>query len=460
MSGGTTEILAGFAAGLRYEDIPERVRACCKGLLLDALACALAGHQGEETGQLAALAAALAQSEESSVIGGGRLSLAGATILNGYLITAVTMCDTHRATLTHITPEVVPAALAIAERDGLSGRDLLVALAAGCEVTTRIGLGLDYPAFRARGWHGPGVIGPFGAAAAAGRLRRFDAETMARAFGLAGSQSAGTFAAWGTPTVKFHQCRGALSGLMAALLAEQKFVATREFLTAPDGGLYNAYANGGKPEAATADLGKRWELEQLALRPWPSASSIQGMITAMVDLVEQHRIDPAKVKKIRIGLSKFAFDLHGGFATYKAKFEAMLSAHYVAAVVLHDRALSLPQFEPARYDDPKLRRFAAEQVEVRLDPALTGVQSTAEIEMADGKTLAARCDYPRGAAENPMSPAQIDDKFRAYAPARLSESDVKAVMGAVHRLEEFGSVRGLMDLLRETPSRAARRTSA
>ena len=64
----------------------------------------------------------------------------------------------------------MPPALAIAERDGLSGRDLLVALAAGCEVTTRVGLGLDYPEFRKRGWHGPGVIGPFGAAAAVGRL--------------------------------------------------------------------------------------------------------------------------------------------------------------------------------------------------------------------------------------------------------------------------------------------------
>ena len=94
---------------------------------------------------------------------------------------------------------------------------------------------------------------------------------MARAFGLAGSQAAGTFAAWGTPTVKFHQCRGALSGLMAALLAEQKFRATREFLTAKDGGLYNAYVDGGKPELATAELGERWELMQIALRPWPSS---------------------------------------------------------------------------------------------------------------------------------------------------------------------------------------------
>src|SRR5205085_11966076 len=185
----------------------------------------------------------------------------------------------------------------------------------------------------------------FGAAAAVGRLLRFDVETMARAFGLAGSQAAGTFAAWGTPTVKFHQCRGALSGLMAALLAEQKFLATREFLTARDGGLFNSYVNGGNPQAVIADLGKRWELEQIALRPWPSASSIQGMMTAMFDIVEKHPIDPAKVKSLRIALSQPVFDLHGIFARYKAKFEALLSAHYVAAAILHDREMTLAQFE-------------------------------------------------------------------------------------------------------------------
>jgi 2-methylcitrate dehydratase PrpD len=109
---------------------------------------------------MTALAEALAQSKESSVIAGGQLSLAGATLLNGYLITAVTMCDAHRPTMAHVTPEVVPPALAIAERDNLSGCDLLVALAAGCEVLTRIGIALDYAAFRPRGWHAPGVLGP------------------------------------------------------------------------------------------------------------------------------------------------------------------------------------------------------------------------------------------------------------------------------------------------------------
>jgi len=448
-----TEVLAQFAASLQYKDIPERPREYCKDLLLDALACAVAGHRGDETHQIAALSAALAQSRESTVIGGEHLSLAGACMLNGYLITAVTMCDAHRATLTHITPEVVPAALAIAERDAASGRDLLVALVAGCEITTRVGLGIDYPAFRARGWHGPGVFGPFGAAAATGRLRGFDAGTMARAFGLAGSQAAGTFAAWGTPTVKFHQCRGALSGLMATLLAEQDFLATREFLTAKDGGLYNSYSNGGRADAATADLGRRWELEQIALRLWPGASSIQGMMTAMFDLVEQRKFEPSDVKALRVALSKPVFDLHGIFARYKGKFESLLSAHYIAAAILHDREITLAQFEPTRYDDPALRRFA-EQVEVRTDPALNGIQAEVEIETTNGKTVSARCEHARGSPENRLTRKQIEDKFRTYASDRLTDGQIDGVVDAVISLEQLPSVATLTELLRATPKRA------
>jgi 2-methylcitrate dehydratase PrpD len=459
MAVDATQTLARFAANLKFDQIPERAREHCKNLLLDAIACALAGHQGEETHQISALARGLAQSRESSVIGSDSVSLAGATLLNGYLITAVTMCDVHRPTLTHITPEVVPPALAVAERDSLSGRDLLVALAAGCEVMTRIGIGMDWPAARARGWHGPGVLGPFGAAAAVGRLLGLDAETMARAFGLAGSQAAGTFAAWGTPTVKFHQCRGALSGLMAALLAQQQFVATREFLTATDGGLFNAYSNGGRPAAAVEALGKRWELETIALRLWPSASTIQGFVTAMFDLVEKHGVRFDEVRKLRVSMNKTGVDMHGIFPRYQGKFEALLSTHYCAAAILHDRALTLAQFEPARYNDPQLARFAAEQVEVKVDPGLSGVQAVVEAETGGGKTVAARCDHPRGAPENPLTRAQIEDKLRTYGKARLPQERIEEAIGSVTRLEELKSVGRLMEILRTGEEKRVRRSA-
>jgi 2-methylcitrate dehydratase PrpD len=333
-------------------------------------------------------------------------------------------------------------------------------LAAGCEITTRIGISLDFPEFRKRGWHGPGVIGPFGAAAAVGRLLALDADTMAKAFGLAGSQAAGTFAAWGTPTVKFHQCRGALSGLMAALLAEQEFLATKEFLTAKDGGLYSTYSNGGKPELATEGLGERWELESIALRLWPSASTIQGLITAMFDLVEQNDVKPNEVRKVRVSLGKSANDMHGIFPKYKGKFDALLSTHYAVAAILHDRELTLSQFEPERYNDPKLKSFAAEQVEVREDPSLSGVQAIVEVETADGRTIKVRSDTPRGSPENRLTRAQIESKFRTYARDRLADKRIEEVIATVARLEELPSVAKLMGLLRSEEDLLARASVA
>ena len=448
MTEGTTEQLARFAAQLAYDDIPAPAREYCKEVLLDTLACAFAGFAGEETEQVARFAKALASSTESTVIGGDNLSLAGATLLNGYLITAVTMCDIHRATLTHVTPEVVPPALLIGERDNVSGRDLLVALAAGFEVTTRVGIGSDYPAVRARGFHGPGVYGPFGSAAAVARLRGLSPEAMARAFGLAGSQAGGTFAAWGTPTVKFHQCRGALSGLMAALLAEQDFVATREFLTAKDGGLFNTFSTGGHPEKVTGDLGKRWEFEEIALRLWPSASSTQGMNTALFDALEERPFKLKDIKRARIRLAPTVFNLHGKLARYKAKFDALISAHYTAAVIIEDHALTLDQFTPARYDDPVLRTAAAELIDIAPDASLTDVQSVVEFELKDGTKLVKRCNSPRGSADNRLTRAQIESKFRTYAQNRLAPPKIERIIEAVWGLENVGSVRELLQSMR------------
>ena len=452
MSQEVTQTLAQFAATLTCDRIAPSAREHTKTLLLDALACAFAGHRGEETPQVAAFAQAMAQSRESSVIGGDHASLTGATLLNGFLIAAVTMSDAYRPTMTHVTPSVVPPALAIAERDGCSGADLLAALAAGSEITTRVGLGFDFKAFRARGWHAPGILGPFGAAAATGRLLGLSADQMARAFGLAGSQAAGTYAAWGTPMVKFHQIRGGLSGLMAALLAQQDFVAPRGFLTAADGGLYQAYAEGSRPERAVEELGERWELEQVALRLWPSAATIQGVVTALFALIEKQPLRAQDVRKLRVTTGKTVFDMHAIFPRYQGKFEAMLSSHYAAAAVLHDGALTLDQFEPARYADPLLARFAAEQVECVCDTALTGVTASVEAELADGKKVSARCEQPLGSPENPLSRRQIEDKFRTYARGRLLEANIEKVIQHVAALEQLPSVRTLLDLLRaDTP---------
>jgi 2-methylcitrate dehydratase PrpD len=398
-------------------------------------------------GQVQALASALGTGADASVIGGTKLSLAGATLLNGYLVTAVTVCDVHRPTLYHTTPEVVPPALAIAERDAASGRALMLAVAAGLETSVRVALGTNYPAFRARGWHSPGVVGPFGGAAALGKLLGLSAEQQRNAFGLAGSQSAGTFAHWGTPTIKFHQCRGALSGLVAGLLAQQGFRASTEVLAHPDGGIYHAYSDGGSPDAVTSGLGEEWRLQQIALRLWPAASSIQTAMTALFALVERHDLRPDDIAQLRIALSQVVYDMHGTLP-WDDKFKALLSAPYVAGIILHDRRCWLGQFEPARYRDPAVDRFTRERVTVTADPDLRGTAAIVEVEMRDGRRLIDRRGCAKGDPDDPLSRQEIQDKLRIAAEGTLPPGQIARIVELVDRLENLRDVRELAEALR------------
>ena len=168
-------------------------------------------------------------------------------------------------------------------------------------------------------------------------------------------------------------------------------------------------------------------------------------------VLDKHKIDAARVRHVGVALSQNAFDLHGRFGAYKGKFEALLSAHYVAAAILHDGVLTLAQFAPERYDDPVLRAFAGEKVDVRPDSSVAGSAAKVEVVMNDGTRYAARCDHPLGSFENPLSRAQIEQKFRTYAAGVLPQSHIDQVVGAIGQLETFSSVRKLMDLLRVRP---------
>ncbi len=441
-----TGVLAEFVAGLDISDIPEATRRRVKNLLLDALASGLAGWHGDETAQVLGLAQSLAGAGSSPVIGGRPLSPAGAALVNGYLITATTVCDVYRPALCHVTPEVAPPALAITAMRNPSGEELLVALAAGLEVTTRVGLGTDYPAFRRRGWHSPGVIGPFGGAAAAGRLLGLGVGQLRNAFGLAGSQSAGTFAHWGTATIKFHQSRGAMSGLIAALLAAENFESAPEVLTNPDGGIFNAYSDGGRPEEVTRELGERWELEQIALRLWPLASSIQSVATALFALIDEQDIRPDDISEVRVRLGETVYDMHGTLP-WDVRFRALLSTPYATAVILHDRACWIDQFTSERIADAALDEFARRRVRVIRDSEIKGTAATVEVTLAGGRELVEHREVPRGDAADPLSEADIQGKFRLAAKGRLDAAAVETVLRTVSDLERVTDLAGFVAAL-------------
>lgn len=441
-----SEELARFAARLRWVDIPEHTQERVRAILLDAIASALVGHSAADSPRIIALARAVGGEGDATVIGGSRLSLGGATMANGFLITSQMLCDVHRPTLCHVSPEVVAPALAIAERENASGSDLLTAIAVGLEVCTRVGLGMNYPVFRGRGWHSPGITGPFGGAAAVGKVLGLDADGMTRAFSLAGSQSGGTFAQLGTPALKFQQARGALSGLLAALLSAEGLAAEPDILTHHDGGLYRAFSDGGKPELATRGLGEDWELEQISLRAWPVGVHMLGTVDLLLELLAQHDFDADDVTMVELTYGPAAYRTHVR-QDWSDTFAARMSAHWVAAVVLHDRRCWLDQFEPSRLADPKTSSFAAERVKLVEDPSVVGAESSVRAFMRDGSILSAQSPHPPGDVANPLTAAQLHEKLRAAAHSAGRGEEADDLVAQIQSLEAESNVKKFVQRL-------------
>ena len=443
MTENLTERLADFVVATRLEDLADSARERARIVLADTVASALMGSRSEEVPLIERLASAVAGPGRSPVVGRPPLANAGAVLVNGYLVTATTVCDVYRPALCHVSPQVFPPALAIGIERDVTGADFLLAFALGLEITTRVALGSNYPAFRARGWHSPGVWGPFGGAAAAGTLLGLDARHMRNAFSLAGSQSAGTFAHWGTPTIKFHQSRGALSGYLAANLAETGFEAGADVLTAEDGGLYGTYSDGGNPDVALDGLGDRWELERLSLRPWPLASSLQSVATALLHLVETEGASAASVARARVGLSATVYNMHGQLP-WDNRFSALLSAPFVSAVILADGTCGLDQFTPERLKDGELDRYARENVSVVLDDTVEGTGAVVELELTDGRRLTDRRAVPRGDEQDPLSMADVRSKFLAAAAGVLPDDVAARALGRLERIDELPSIDGAL----------------
>jgi 2-methylcitrate dehydratase PrpD len=446
-----TEELARFAVETTYEDLPESARTHARNLLFDAVSCALAGDIGDETKDYAAFASAAGGEGDTSVIGSDeKLSPFGATLLNAYLITAVTVCDAYVPAHVHITPEIVPPSLALAEQGKSSGKDLLAAIAVGAEVAVRVANGIDYSVSGALGWHFPGIVGPFGAAAAVGRLNGLTQLQMRNAFGLAGAQSAGTWASWGSPAVKFHQSRGAVSGLLAGQLAKTDFVASAEILGNPDGGIFTAYSNGGKPEAITDGLGKSFEFEKISLRLWPGGTPLQCALTGVFDILAKRPLTLKEIDRVRITVSPGVHKAHAHYTDPKGKFELLLSYPFVVGAALRDGRFWLDSL--ADENDPNLRAFMR-KVDVIADEALTPDRAKIEI-MAGGMPIVTKVDAAKGTPRNPITAAELRGKFEQCVAGRFAKADADKLADLLLNIERTDDLSQFFALLRAANTRS------
>ena len=443
---GLASELAQFAHGLRRTSIAPSAVDHATVLILDAIGCALGGWSAEETPQVLRTARHLGEAGQSTVIGADVLaSMLASVLANAYLSTAITVCDVYTPAHCHLTPEVVPAALATAELEHSPGPAFLTAVTAGLEVASRLLRAIDYAEFRKRGWHAPGVIGPVGAAVATGLLLGLDEAGLVTAMSLAVSQAAGTFAAWPTTAVKFHQARGAAAGLLAARLAAEGFTAAAEPFQAPDGGLFRSYSPG-DAALAVGDLGCRWELEQISVRLWPGATPVQALLTA---LLGSGRPVPsaAELAAVQVRVPPATYEAHRHLAHPAGCFEALLSFHYVAAMSVLEGRFDIDLADHGHCVDPDTIRFIDQHIALVPDAEVPrgGVRVT--LTTRDDATVDIGVEHALGTPQCPATRAQVQDKFLRYAASRLGMVRGKELLAGLTRVDQ---AEDCADLIRGT----------
>jgi 2-methylcitrate dehydratase PrpD len=457
---GPTGALATWVSGLERAAIPEPVRERARHLLLDGVACALVGAGLPWSRTAAHAVLGLEGDGPAAVIGWDRaVSAPTAALLNGTFVQGFELDDYHGQVPVHSEALVLPAVLAIADHlGGASGADVLTAAIAGFEVAPRIGRALGGLDMLSRGWHSGAVFGPLAAAAAAGRLLGLDPARTEDALGLAATQAAGLMSAQFESMVKrMHHGLASRSGVFAAVLADAGYTGIKRVLEREYGGYVAMFAGDGPHDASLAaeGLGVRWDLEDVAIKPYAAMAGLHPAIDAVLDLRARSPFGVEDVERIEVEVGD-AVHHHGGWRLQRpaTTVGAQMNLGYAVAVALLDGEVGARQFTPARLAADDVWAIV-ERVDVRMRPddrdvpADLRLRTDLTIALRDGARLQTRVDHARGVPARPFANADIVAKYRGLVDGVVSEDRALEIERLVLGLDTLEDVRDLSAALGE-----------
>jgi len=446
-----SEQLASWVVGLNYGDLPADVTAMTRRLVLDQLGLQLRGSALPNVQPVRAVATALGGRGEATVTGSSiPVSAPQAAWVNGTLGHSAEYDDAHMSAW-HTSSAVVPAALAAAEREGRSGRELISAVVAGVQVMGILG-SVAGGGMLARGWHGSKVLGVFGAAAAAGSILGLDAAQMANAFGIAASDAGGTmeYDRSGGEVKRLHAGAAARTGVEAALLAQQGLTGPATIFEGHRG-VFAMFGETGDGAAPAEEEWDRWQILATMFRFYPAIAATHPPLDALRRLREQEPIAPADVVAITVGLPAWAVG-HGAAIIRPAD---AISAQFSLGFGLGLQLVTgenRPEdyFDSHRWSDPEILRIAEAVLPVAMDipDGDPNLSARVEVELRDGRRRTAYQAGFHGHTVWPATDRDVEDKFRANLHGVTSGETAQAIIDIVASLEQFPSIRELTALLR------------
>ena len=368
-----------------------------------------------------------------------RMDVLNAALMSGIASHIFDYDDTHLKTIIHPAGPVASALLAFAEYHPISGRDFMTALALGVETECRIGNSV-YPEHYAMGWHITGTCGPFGAAAAVGKVLGLDEQNMIYALGLAATQPVGLKIMFGSMTKSFHPGRAAQNGLTAALLAQQGYTTDDAPLEGKDG-WGQALSTRHNWHEVLDGLGTRWEAALNTYKPFACGIVTHPAIDAAIQLRDEYHLTPEQIDAIEIHVNPLVLSLTGKTDPHVG-LEGKFSIYHCVAIALITGKAGEKQFSDAAVNDPTsvgLRH----RVKVIVTEGEKPDQVDMTIRLKDGRVLTKHIDHAIGSVEKPMTDAQLEAKFSDLAEGILPVDQVRRLMDLcwqVSTLKDAGDI--------------------
>jgi 2-methylcitrate dehydratase PrpD len=432
----TTRELACYLVKSKPDHIPENARCEAVRSLLNWVGCAIGGAYHEAVDRSLSALAELSMKPQATILGRPeRLDLLHSTLINGMSSHVLDFDDTHLRSLLHASGPIIPALLAMSEVKPIDGQRFLHAFILGVEIESRIANAICHN--HNADWYITGTVGPFGAAAAVGKVMNLDEQHMTWALGIAATLGAGLREMGGTMSNSLIHGRAGQNGLYAAMLAAKGFTGSEHGL---EGARGFAKVIGGITDTSliTAGLGETYEITLNTYKPFACGVVAHPVIDGCIRLRSQYNIKPSDLSHVALRVHPQALKLTG-IRNPRSGLDSKWSIFHSAAVALVRGAAGEHEYTDACVFDPEIARLR-ESIQAITDSSLRQDEAHVTLTLHGGGVLTQYIEHALGSAENPLSRNDLESKFSGLVDGVLSQTQKERLMELCWSVTELNDV--------------------
>lgn len=433
---GLTMRFAEHVAGLAYENIPGEVTLKAKLILRDGVGNEMAASAiSEPANKVLVLVKEWGGAPQSTIIGHGiKVPTPNAALVNAMMGHGIELDDAHGSGLIKAGSVLVPAAFALAELTGASGKDVITAVIAGYDLAIRIAKAIN-PGHRQRGYHTTGTVSAIGAAAMGAKMLGCKTEEIACAIGLACMQSAGIQSYLDDPCMAkpFSPGKSAYNGVLAAIMASRGFSGPKKALESREG-FFNAFTDSVRLDDLEDVLGHHFAIMEVGFKPHAACRYAHGPIDLAQDAYRHDGVRLDNVDGVTVHMSELAIRQASKVVCTNLN-AAMGSTQFGVALALASGRNGLKEY----WDGYRRADVHAgmKKIELQKEPGfgLGGRQAQIVIALKDGRSVTRSSVEPKGEPTNPLSPEELEAKFQAMTTMVTDERHARGISDLVMSLE-------------------------